>query len=833
MKTRELDLCVSCEICSTICPKNAVRMEYKNGQFLPKVDSTKCTGCGSCLKLCPGIDIDPFGLRYRNFSDHLLDGTYLESYTAYSNDLKIRKNSASGGLITTLIVELIKNKEFDAAFILDFDMFTGRPARLRAVNNIYEIINAAKSKYVPASVCNIIKTLKMKDNKRFIIVGTPCQILGIKKFIEDSNIPEEKLLFLGLFCEKTLNFNLIRYFEDTYGNLDEKLSKLEFRTKEKRGWPGDSKLYFNSGREIIVNRNIRILLKKFFQLNRCLFCLDKLNRLADISFGDCYIQGKKDFYGKSNVIIRTEKGKQIFDKYSHLFTLERENIEEIRKSQNLADKKDNLDFVKILIKKTNIYPNTVVNYRISDQAARRLSKLQKYIAWGKNYNKNIKKIRVALVLLRTLGKIEFIYNHLKKTVLRKITKRFSIHSKKRILEKTKSKGIVIVGATLYNKGSQAMIFTVVDQIRKRFPNKNIYLLSSTDFKRKDEEKRIYRFNILPWDVRTKFKVLFWSKKFKKDNTRFDQLENYVKEVIKSAELFIDISGYALSSQWGWKGSINYLLNIVIAKKYSIPYYVFPQSLGPFNYPLICKLFLYPLMKLYLKYPKKIFVREEEGLKCVCKITKRNVEKSYDIVLQSEEYNLSNIYNKNVFFKLIKIKPNSVCIIPNMRVIERVNQGKIYSIYRTLIQRLININKKVYILRYSYEDLEVCKKIKNLFPYDKRVRLISDDLNVIELENIIKQSDFVIASRYHSIIHAYKNGIPALIIGWATKYFELSKNFDQTNYFFDCRKKMSIKNIERKLDNMLKNYKYEKIKIINKMKDIVSKEESIFNYLYKS
>ena len=135
MKTRELDLCTSCEICTVVCPKGAIVMEYKYGQFLPKINDEKCTNCGLCLKICPGIDIDPLKLRQERISNHIFDGLCLESYTAYSNDPEIRENSTSGGLITTLIIELIKNKKFDAVFVLDFDKFNGKPVRLKATNN--------------------------------------------------------------------------------------------------------------------------------------------------------------------------------------------------------------------------------------------------------------------------------------------------------------------------------------------------------------------------------------------------------------------------------------------------------------------------------------------------------------------------------------------------------------------------------------------------------------------------------------------------------------------------------------------------------------------------
>ena len=63
MKTRELDLCISCEICAAMCSKGSIIMEYKFGQFLPKVDNEKCINCGVCIDLCPGIDIDTLKLR--------------------------------------------------------------------------------------------------------------------------------------------------------------------------------------------------------------------------------------------------------------------------------------------------------------------------------------------------------------------------------------------------------------------------------------------------------------------------------------------------------------------------------------------------------------------------------------------------------------------------------------------------------------------------------------------------------------------------------------------------------------------------------------------------
>ncbi|HPP66766.1 MAG TPA: Coenzyme F420 hydrogenase/dehydrogenase, beta subunit C-terminal domain, partial [bacterium] len=500
MKTRELDLCTSCEICFAVCSVGAITMEYRLGQFFPTVDEKKCIKCGLCLKLCPGINIMPFIFEHKKVPNNIFDGNYLECYTAYSNDRKIRKNSTSGGLITDLVVGLVKNKEFDGAFVLDFDKLDGKSARLKCTNNIDEIFKSAKSKYIPASVYNIIKTLKERNNNSYIIIGTPCQIWGIKNFIKNLRLSEINLLFLGLFCERTLNFNLIQYFEDMYKKSNEKIVKFEFRTKEKYGWPGNSKLYFNSGRELIVSRNVRMQLKEFFQLNRCLFCVDKLNELADISFGDCYIEGKNDINGRSTVIIRTKKGKEIFDRYSYLFTFEKETIEEIRKSQHLIEKKDNLEYAKILAKKAGLYSNILPDYEIDGRAAKKLLKLQRRIKWGKHYN--VHKIRFAFVCSNITKKLKNIERKILLGIASAVIigEDFFLHwQRKRKNDRKKiAENIIIVGSDLANKGSQAMVFTVVNQIKRAFPNKKIYLFSSAiDFERNEKEKNIYKFNILP------------------------------------------------------------------------------------------------------------------------------------------------------------------------------------------------------------------------------------------------------------------------------------------------------------------------------------------------
>lgn len=376
-------------------------MEYTRGLFVPKIDDSKCTDCGLCLRLCPGMDIDPGNLRSRPFVTEHLYGPVLDSFIGHSNERTVVRNSTSGGLVTTLVVELLKRGEFDLAFVLEFDTFGGAPVRLKGTNEVTQVLKAAKSKYIPASVFEVIKAVRKRRDGRFIVVGTPCQFNGITKFLQENGTSPDQILFLGLFCDKTLNFNLLDYFEKGYGRKSERLAKFEFRTKERRGWPGDLKLSFDSGREMILKAKQRMQLKPFFQLNRCLFCLDKLNVSADISFGDCYIENRTSVHGKSSVIVRTEKGKGVFDRYSHLFTLERIDVREIGKSQGLANLSSRLDNVRILIRRKDIYKQAGPANSVSKAAEKRLLKSQGWIEWGRD--NDVVRIRLAVLVSVLIG----------------------------------------------------------------------------------------------------------------------------------------------------------------------------------------------------------------------------------------------------------------------------------------------------------------------------------------------------------------------------------------------------------------------------------------------
>ena len=392
---------------------------------------------------------------------------------------------------------------------------------------------------------------------------------------------------------------------------------------------------------------------------------------------------------------------------------------------------------------------------------------------------------------------------------------------------TADENILITGGGMDNKGAQAMTFTVVDQLSERYPEKDLYLLSGREFKRDHDE---YEFGILPWGPEIQLSLLSRTASSMNTDEYSRSAKARVKEEMDSCAFIVDVSGFALTSQFGARTSFSYLSNIVMAEKYDVPMYIFPQSIGPFDYSRTSKIVLEPLLRSSLRYPELICPREQHGVDCLSPYTTDNVEREFDIVLQNEEYDLRNIYSGQVDPREPNVDSGGVGIVPNSRVFERTNPENIYTIYEESIKKLLNNDRTVYILRHSREDLDICEEIKRRFDGQEDVVLLAEDFSAIELERIISQIDFLIASRYHSIIHAYKNQVPVIAIGWAVKYREILNEFEQSSYFFEGRDRINADRFVSVVEQMGENWMAESEKIDEKLEEI--REATIFDRIFE-
>ena len=339
--TVEMGLCCSCGVCKGVCPKNCIEFRREDGLFLPVIDQAACVGCGLCAVVCPGLG-HPY--EPKETAEDTITGDFLECVNAWSRDEKIRHVSASGGVISTLIPELLRQGRYDGAFCLDsYDYRSQLKTRLYTPDeaDYWADSKAPKSRYLPVSQEETVRYIRKHPDTRLIIVGTSCALRGIVAAIRKLSRNRENYLLIGLFCDKVFNYNVLSWFSDSFCPGKE-LEQLHFKNKESGGWPGDMKFYPEKGESFYVPLHKRARMKGYFMPKRCLYCVDKLNVVADISLGDNYTETASSPLGSNSVMLRTRRGQDAWEAAADLLETVPVGIVEIQKAQGLSARLQNL-----------------------------------------------------------------------------------------------------------------------------------------------------------------------------------------------------------------------------------------------------------------------------------------------------------------------------------------------------------------------------------------------------------------------------------------------------------------------------------------------------------
>ncbi len=383
-KTTELNLCTSCGICKGICPKECISWNFTKGIYRPKIDEGQCIDCGLCAKVCPGLQH-----KYTECSDAVstVTGKYLETYNAWSNDEDIRHVSASSGVVSSLIKELLSKNQYNIAFCLDSykysELLTTKAKTIDDFSGDWLQSSIPKSRYLPVSHENAVKYLKCNRNERIIFVGTSCAIRGLVNVIEQLKLDRTQYLLIGLFCDQIFNYNFPTLMEDRFCK-DCGLDSFHFKNKESGGWPGNMKIFPKNKEAFYCSKSERVNSKAYFMPERCLYCVDKLNVLADISVGDNYTTKNYSEKGTNSVIIRTKKGLDAWQQAVDRFEISKIHIQDIIDAQVLSMRLKNLYYADLWASRFSKGHNLNVGVPRNDVP-------EKYT---KDWNKSLKKLKL-------------------------------------------------------------------------------------------------------------------------------------------------------------------------------------------------------------------------------------------------------------------------------------------------------------------------------------------------------------------------------------------------------------------------------------------------------
>jgi len=328
-----------------LCPSSAIRLTKNNsrGVYLPSIDDKACNQCRICFDVCPGHSVDFKELNENIFGkepEDILLGNYLGCYVGYATDYKIRYDSASGGLVTSLLIFTLEKGMIDGALVTRMKRDNPLEPEPFIAKTKEEVISAAKSKYCPVPANIALREILERDGK-YAVVGLPCHIQGIRKAeTVNKKLRERIALHFGLVCNHAPTFLATEYLLQKLGVSKNQVSRIDYRGK---GWPGQMTITLKNAKTKFVPYFCELYwgsaFQCFFYPKHCATCIDKVCELADISFMDAWLPELcDDRVGESIIVVRNPTGRELTQAALAAKVIELEEVpsDKVIQSQSLS-----------------------------------------------------------------------------------------------------------------------------------------------------------------------------------------------------------------------------------------------------------------------------------------------------------------------------------------------------------------------------------------------------------------------------------------------------------------------------------------------------------------
>ncbi len=301
--------CMSCGACQTVCKFDAIRLiRTKEGFLTAVINKEKCIDCGMCKKVCLAL----------NETQKHQNGPTVYAFKAKD---ALRENSTSGGAFAALAMSIIKDEGSFYGAIQDGD-FSVLHIRGECADDLAKMQG---TKYLPSDITACYSQIEedLKQGKKVLFSGTPCQVDGIKRFVDIKKLSTENLYLVDIICHGVPSPAFYRaYLEWLEKEYSNQVVEYKFRSK-KISWRGSScyaKLV--NGQELKNDKKLCGFMNVYYSNNitreSCYTCpYTSKERVSDLTISDCWgLENMdntfEDALGVSMVMINTEKGKHFF-----------------------------------------------------------------------------------------------------------------------------------------------------------------------------------------------------------------------------------------------------------------------------------------------------------------------------------------------------------------------------------------------------------------------------------------------------------------------------------------------------------------------------------------
>lgn len=304
--------CCGCGTCSNVCPMNAIQMVIDTHGFkYPVINKDLCVHCGICEKACI-------------FTEKIKDTSYDCKYFAVrSKDDNVVMQSSSGGMLTLMSEEIFSR----GGVVYGVAYGDGFRVEHRKAESLEAAQAFRTSKYVQSNTDELFDSVRqdLECGRTVLVTGTPCQIAGLKVFLQHSRTDTSALFTCDNICH---GVSSPLTFKDYLNSLENRIPEgdrivsINMRRKSEQG--------DRIKMEVCTEKNgslsgideysyYRVFQNRVANRPSCFACrFTSYSRTGDLTVADFWNASKADFsfdisHGINEVLINSKKGAELFE----------------------------------------------------------------------------------------------------------------------------------------------------------------------------------------------------------------------------------------------------------------------------------------------------------------------------------------------------------------------------------------------------------------------------------------------------------------------------------------------------------------------------------------
>lgn len=346
--------------------------------------------------------------------------------------------------------------------------------------------------------------------------------------------------------------------------------------------------------------------------------------------------------------------------------------------------------------------------------------------------------------------------------------------------------IILSGVETNNKGAELMLYAILQEIERKFPDATVYLSPYRIKQGLQYVKTTIDFKTWPFEKLVN--KLRLRKLFKIFHLPYSLLPHTY--ALRDVDYHLDGSGFAYSDQFKiTKLRVYYEKKLLgLLSKYGCKNIFLPQAFGPVKMQETKD-----MLTTISEFASIIMPRE--------KVSYKYLEDSGCVDMTKVKlYTDFTSLVEGIFPTKYEHLRNGICIIPNSQMINKgaISMEGYLDLLRDIVSNASLSGKKVYILNHAgWQDKNLCNSIKSIIPND--IEMVTD-LNALEVKGLIASAYLVITSRFHGLASALNSCVPALSTSWSHKYEELYRDYALDSYVLPLTDKTkALEEIKKLLD----------------------------------